>query len=60
MSSWVVTNTVRREDGRLDVTYSVASGVRFTATIIPGTDAARAIAITGDHLAQQYESQGFI
>lgn len=57
---WMIYQSTRLPNGHLEVTYSLAPGVRFTSYVIPGTDAAAAIKLTGDILAQTYAEQGFI
>lgn len=57
---FVVIGIVRRDDGRVDVTYSLASGVHYIATIVPGTDMATAIDIAGTQMASLYAERGYL
>lgn len=58
--TWVVIGIDRRDDGHLEVVYSLAPAVHYRALVLPGTDAAAAVSVMGDHLAQLYASQGYI
>lgn len=57
---WIVTASERLPNGHLEVTYSLASGVRYVAQVDPSTDAAAAIRKTGDTLAAIYAVQGYV